>query len=543
VVRSALDAAPIPTIILRDARVAYANEAFLEILRTTREAFLGTPYTAFVAPDELERVADRQARRLRGEHSPSVYLSSLVWGGERRSVQVHAAAVGGDIVVQFLDVTDEAVHRTRLSEVAQLGVLVQRELREEDVRRTVLQALPRLELEGILFRPDGDRLRVEAAQLDPGRTARFEATFGEPMVGSRQPWIPALRQAWKDGAIFMDDWLAEARRLAPGQLSPVDAEDASLRSAAAVRIDVGGQPDALLVAIGRWLRAGDLPAFWLFGSQVSAALDAARSIQLFSRRNEELSLLNQENARLCEDLRRSYADLARAQDQLVRQERLAALGELAAVVAHEVRNPLGAIFNSLVRLRRLVRPSGDAKMLFDIVAEEADHLNRIVGELLEFAKPSPPTLRPEPLDRVLDEAVAAALARTGDRVTLVRDVPDGLPLIPMDARLVRQAVLNVALNAVQAMPEGGTLSVSARLEGETAMIELSDTGPGIPAEVRQRIFEPFFTTKATGTGLGLAVVKRILDDHRGRVEVRAPATGGTVFTLQLPLISAGSRSA
>ncbi len=234
--RSALDAAPIPTIILRDTRVVYANDAVLQILGTSREEFLGRPYTDFVAPDELERVADRQARRLRGEHSPSVYMTTLLWGAERRSVQVHAAAVGGEIVVQFLDVTGEEVRRTRLSEVAQLGARVQRELHEEDVRRTVLEALPPLELEGMVFRPDGEALRVEAVQLDPGRTARFEAAFGRPMVGSRQPWTPSLRQAWRDGAVFVDEWLAEARRLAPGQMPAVDVEDAARRSAAAVRI-------------------------------------------------------------------------------------------------------------------------------------------------------------------------------------------------------------------------------------------------------------------------------------------------------------------
>ena len=162
-----------------------------------------------------------------------------------------------------------------------------------------------------------------------------------------------------------------------------------------------------------------------------------------------------ENARLYEDLRRSYAELARAQRQLIQQERLAALGELSAVVAHEVRNPLGVIFNSLGSLRRLLRPSGDARMLLDIVGEEADRLNRIVGDLLDFARPSTPQLRPEPLERVVDEAVAAALAQNPPGVEVRRETDDGLPPVPIDARLVRQAVLNVAVNAVQAMPRGG----------------------------------------------------------------------------------------
>ncbi len=242
-----------------------------------------------------------------------------------------------------------------------------------------------------------------------------------------------------------------------------------------------------------------------------------------------------ENARLYEDLRRSYAELAQAQRQLIQRERLAALGELSAVVAHEVRNPLGVIFNSLGSLRRLLRPEGDARMLLDIVGEEADRLNRIVGDLLDFARPSTPTLRREPLERVVDEAVAAALAQNASSVEVRREVEAGLPPVPLDARLVRQAVVNVAVNAVQAMPRGGRLTVRTARDGDSALIEIEDTGAGIPDEVRDHLFEPFFTTKASGTGLGLAVVKRIVDGHGGEVSVRSAPGAGAAFTLRFPL--------
>lgn len=241
-----------------------------------------------------------------------------------------------------------------------------------------------------------------------------------------------------------------------------------------------------------------------------------------------------DNARLYEDLRRSYAQLARAQEQLIEGERLAALGELAAIVAHEVRNPLGVIFNSLGSLRRLVRPAGDARMLFDIVGEEAERLNRIVGDLLDFARPSTPELRPEVLGRLVEDTVGAAATQNA-RVELVRELDPLLPPVLMDARLVRQAVLNVAVNAVQAMPRGGRVTIRTRRDGDTALVEIEDTGAGIAEEVRARIFEPFFTTKASGTGLGLAVVKRIVEGHGGRVSVRAGAGGGTVFALAFPL--------
>ena len=264
------------------------------------------------------------------------------------------------------------------------------------------------------------------------------------------------------------------------------------------------------------------------GAQLGVILENARLYGEAQRRVAELSAAS--------------AGLARAQDQLVRKERLAAIGELAAVVAHEVRNPLGVLFNSLATLRRMVKPSGDALLLFEMAAEEATRLNRIVGDLLDFARPSPLALRPEPLDRVVDGAVAAALGAAGGRVALVREVPDDLPEVPMDARLVRQAVLNVAMNAVQAMPQGGTLTVRLRAGEGVATVALADTGPGVPAELTGRIFEPFFTTRPTGTGLGLAVVKRILDDHRGAVEVAPAEGGGTCFTLRLPLAPGTGRT-
>jgi PAS domain S-box-containing protein len=244
--------------------------------------------------------------------------------------------------------------------------------------------------------------------------------------------------------------------------------------------------------------------------------------------------------RLFADLRSSYAELARAQEQLVQRERLAAIGELSAVVAHEVRNPLGVLFNSLGAFRKLL---GDdvrdaASTLLQIMEEEAARLNHIVRDLLDFARPTHPTLHGERLDQVLDEAVEAAIGESAQDIEVVREIAE-LPLVPMDARLVRQALLNVATNAVHAMPDGGRITLRLALDGATgvpmAKVAIEDTGPGIAPEVAARIFEPFFTTRATGTGLGLAVVKRIVDSHHGKVRVDTALGHGTTFTLWLPL--------
>jgi signal transduction histidine kinase len=248
------------------------------------------------------------------------------------------------------------------------------------------------------------------------------------------------------------------------------------------------------------------------------------------------------SARLYDALRSSNDDLRRTQNELIARERMAALGELSASIAHEVRNPLGVIFNSLGSLRRILKPQGDARMLLDIIDEESDRLNRMVGDLLDYSRPVQPSLEPVPLRPLLDQAIEAARQQAGpdpDRVVAEAEVADDAATVRADERLLRQALVNLFLNAYQAMPREGRLHVRASrgaLDGRPcAEIVVRDTGPGIPAEMAGKIFQPFFTTKATGTGLGLAVVRRIVEGHGGAIEL---GTGpGAQFTLRLPLES------
>ncbi len=247
-----------------------------------------------------------------------------------------------------------------------------------------------------------------------------------------------------------------------------------------------------------------------------------------------------EGARLVEDLKKSYAELQRTQQQLVESKQLAALGELSAVVAHEVRNPLGAIFNSVATLRRVLGPQSPAMPLLDIVGEESERLNSIVDDLLHFARPASPSPQPVGLERLLEESVRGALADATGTVEVEWTLEPNVPPVPVDERMMRQAFLNLALNAVQAMPHGGVLRVGVRRAAGTrpgVEVEFTDTGLGIAPETLARIFEPFFTTKAKGTGLGLALVKRIVESHDGRLSVDSPPGRGTTFRLFLPRVA------
>jgi two-component system sensor histidine kinase HydH len=234
----------------------------------------------------------------------------------------------------------------------------------------------------------------------------------------------------------------------------------------------------------------------------------------------------------------SSQKLAAAQRELVEKERLAALGELAAVVAHEVRNPLAVVFNATAGLRRARVEQTDHDALVAIVQEEAERLRDIVSDLLEFARPRP---------AVVDEVSAAELVRSAvETARSVASVGPGevslemtsdLDRMTCDERLVRQAVVNLVTNALQAEGRRSPVRVFLRLERdktEMMVVRVEDDGAGIGEEIRDRIFTPFFSTRPKGTGLGLAVVQRCAEAHHGTISVHATPGGGATFELRIP---------
>lgn len=223
-----------------------------------------------------------------------------------------------------------------------------------------------------------------------------------------------------------------------------------------------------------------------------------------------------------------------AEEKLARQEALAKLGQMAAVVAHEVRNPLAGIKGAIqILISRRQKDDGELPLLRDIVSR-IDSLSDLINDLMVFARPRPPKLSHFDLVQLLGDAVMVARRDPSVQSIDMSVVGEPTP-ITADAELVRSAVLNLLLNAGQAMNGHGRVTLTVTSRDDRAVVEIRDTGPGIPAEIRDRVFEAFFTTKARGGGLGLAIARRTAELHGGVLTLDCPEGGGTVATLTLPL--------
>lgn len=229
------------------------------------------------------------------------------------------------------------------------------------------------------------------------------------------------------------------------------------------------------------------------------------------------------------------SEIRRLEEEVRRKEKLAAVGQLAAGVAHEIRNPLSSIKGFATHFRYLFTPGSPNHEAADILIREVNRMDRVIGELLEFARPSDirtlPSL-PEPLIRHTLKLIEPDVKNAGIRL---ESQLSPLPEVALDPDRITQVLLNLYLNAIQAMEKNGVLTVKAFTEGEWLWIHVQDTGCGMKPEDIPRIFDPFYTTKSKGTGLGLAVVEKIVSAHGGHIQVSSPSEGGTCFSLCFPL--------
>jgi signal transduction histidine kinase len=239
---------------------------------------------------------------------------------------------------------------------------------------------------------------------------------------------------------------------------------------------------------------------------------------------------------------RSQSDLIiEIEGQLRKAERLSAIGELGAVLAHEIRNPLASIKGTAEILKDDLRP-GDRKYEFlEILVKESERLNRVVEDFLRMARPQPVIMGNCDLMAELNNVITLVSAEARKREVRLELKPAALPVIEGDPEKLRQAFLNIILNGLQATPPGGRVTISVShenaIDNKPGWIELSfsDTGPGIEADKMERIFEPFYTSKEGGTGLGMAITRKIIEGHGGRIEVMSEPGAGADVRVRLPM--------
>jgi signal transduction histidine kinase len=257
----------------------------------------------------------------------------------------------------------------------------------------------------------------------------------------------------------------------------------------------------------------------------------------FDRRNDEIGDLGRNFNHMVEQLRESREEIeALHRTQMSRAEHLATLGELAAGLAHEIRNPLAGIAGVIEIIGRDLPSTSPARAVVKDVRQEIAQINRILTDLLETARPHPPRMCRSNLNTTVEHAVMLAHQQVLSKPIKIEFQKSADPLeVEHDSDQIHQVLLNLLLNAVQAIDGEGTIKVEIGSHDNLATVVVSDTGRGIPAQNLAHIFRPFYTTKGNGTGLGLSLARRIVEEHHGRIEVSSKIGKGSRFEVVLPI--------
>lgn len=264
--------------------------------------------------------------------------------------------------------------------------------------------------------------------------------------------------------------------------------------------------------------------------------------ELVDERTAELKRINEILRKEIDERKRAEEKLKKAHEELLRREKLALLGQLAGGVGHELRNPLGAIKNSLYFLKMaLKKPNSEVKETLELLGKEVTTSERIISSLLDFARPRSPLRKDVNVNKVIQDTLSRMPVPANIKV--VSKLDKSLPCVFANPIQLSQAFGNVVLNAIQAMPDGGQLILTSELEGpEQIVISFIDTGNGISKKNLRRLFKPLFTTKAKGIGLGLAITKVLVEGHGGTIEVESKVREGSTFTLKLPILKKEKKS-
>jgi PAS domain S-box-containing protein len=234
---------------------------------------------------------------------------------------------------------------------------------------------------------------------------------------------------------------------------------------------------------------------------------------------------------------KDVTDRLKLQSQLREVEQMAGIGQMAANVAHEIRNPLIAVGGFARQLHEALDPEDPRREYSSIILEEVTRLEQILREQLTLERHLQPVLAPVNVNQILrDVRKLLSHGILSTRTRLIGELSDSLPVTMGDANQLKQAFLNVVNNSIQSMSEGGTIEISTEQKGRNIVVTVTDTGPGIPPEVMSKLFVPFYTTRKSGSGLGMAVTRRIIENHGGAIEVESEVGHGTTVRMSIPIV-------
>ncbi len=517
-----LDGLPVPVLVVRGTQVVHANPALLAMMGLGMEEVRATSVLMLMArfaPADPTWFEPLHVAAPRGPSTGQVWVRVLVGSTQERTFCLYRGSGQhpDDTLLVFVDAEGEASTRRLTESLVEAAGELMHCRDEQTVLETAVDSIHRQGFVVGVLLLDGDTLVQGPLRQAPAQVAAGELLYGQPVEETRWPRasMPHLEEVFsRRKAAFHHDFLqslehfhaaeplAWMRRVHP----PVRALDTP--------IFVEEQPYGILSVQGESLTPTSAATLALFARQVGGALENVRHHRLAAER---------------------LAELSRLQAELVKQARLTVLGEAAGVVAHEVRNPLGAILNAVAVLKRdKLGPLGAS--VVTILEEEATRLDVMVRDLLDVVRPLEPRSRPLHLGELARRTLELLRGRQQLGTMQVSvEAAEELPILHADEMLLQLALENLLRNAVQASPPDSRVTVCVARVSEGILLTVEDEGPGIsPADIH-RIFEPFFTTRATGTGLGLAVVQRVVLAHGGTVSVGQRRGGGARFELRLPL--------
>jgi len=308
-----------------------------------------------------------------------------------------------------------------------------------------------------------------------------------------------------------------------------------------IKEELRGNEKIYLERLEKMQAEATIPLLWK--DELVGVLNLGHKVTRDMYNREDLDLLKTlaNQATIAIENAKMYDALKKTKSRMQRADRLASLGTLTANLAHEIRNPLVAVKTFLQLLPEKYDDDEFRNYFLSVASGEVDRISSLVTELLDFARPSEPQLREENINEILDKMVTLVTTETKKKnLKITRNLGEHLPFIQVDKDQIKQVFLNILLNAVQATPENGEITIVtrsfAKSPGETFLqIEVKDTGPGIPAQELELIFTPFYTTKTQGSGLGLSITHQIVEEHHGYIEVDSQVGSGTSFTINLPL--------